>query len=54
MSRLFTMSRNSFLSKAKSSIEDVDDRDYLSSLVKATCAALPDPKPKKSRHVSEK
>ena len=35
-------------------IEDVDDRDYLSSLVKATCAALPDPKPKKSRHVSEK
>lgn len=30
-------------------IEDVDDRDYLSALVKATCAELPDPKPKKSK-----
>ncbi len=28
-------------------IEDVDDRDYLSALVKATCAALPEPKPRK-------
>lgn len=27
-------------------IEDVDDRDYLSALVKATCAELPAPKPK--------
>lgn len=27
-------------------IEDVDDRDYLSALTKATCAELPDPKPK--------
>ena len=30
-------------------IEDVDDRDYLSSLVKITCAALPEPKPKKKK-----
>ena len=30
-------------------IEDVDDRDYLSALVKATYAALPDPKPKKKK-----
>ena len=28
-------------------IEDVDDRDYLSALVKSTCAELPAPKPKK-------
>lgn len=28
-------------------IEDVDDRDYLSALIRVTCAALPDPKPKK-------
>lgn len=28
-------------------IEDVDDRDYLSALTRATCAALPEPKPKK-------
>ena len=28
-------------------IEDVDDRDYLSSLVSVTCAALPEPKIKK-------
>ena len=27
-------------------IDDVDDCDYLSSLVKATCAELPAPKPK--------
>ena len=27
-------------------IEDVDDRDYLSALVRATCAELPEPKPK--------
>ena len=30
-------------------IEDVDDRDYLSALVKATCAELPEPKPKKRK-----
>ena len=28
-------------------IEDVDDRDYLSALVKATCAELPEQKPKR-------
>ena len=28
-------------------IEEVDDRDYLAALTKTTCAALPDPKPKK-------
>ncbi len=28
-------------------IADVDDRDYLSQLVRETCKALPDPKPKK-------
>lgn len=27
-------------------IEDIDDRDYLSALVKATCDALPEPKSK--------
>lgn len=27
-------------------IEDVDDRDYLAALVRATCAELPEPKPK--------
>ena len=27
-------------------IEDIDDRDYLSALVKATCDVLPEPKPK--------
>ena len=27
-------------------IEDVDDREYLSALVHATCAELPEPKPK--------
>ncbi|MBO4599555.1 MAG: TfoX/Sxy family protein [Bacteroidales bacterium] len=30
-------------------IEEVDDRDYLSALTKATCDALPDPKPKKRK-----
>lgn len=30
-------------------IADVDDRDYLSSLVRETCKALPEPKPKKKR-----
>lgn len=30
-------------------IEDVDDRDYLSALVKATYAELPDPKPKNKK-----
>ena len=28
-------------------IEDVDDHEYLSTLVRATCKALPEPKPKK-------
>ena len=27
-------------------IEEVDDHDYLTALVKATCAELPEPKPK--------
>lgn len=30
-------------------IDDVDDRDYLSALVKATCAELPEPKRKKDK-----
>ncbi len=30
-------------------IADMDDRDYLSGLVKATCNALPEPKPKKKK-----
>lgn len=30
-------------------IEDVDDHDYLSELVKTTCAVLPEPKPKKKK-----
>ena len=30
-------------------IDDVDDRDYLSELVRETCKALPQPKPKKKR-----
>jgi len=30
-------------------IEDVDDRDYLSVLVRETCKALPQPKPKKKK-----
>ena len=30
-------------------IEDVDDRDCLAALVRATCAALPEPKPKKKQ-----
>ena len=28
-------------------IADVDDRDYLSELVRETCRELPEPKPKK-------
>ncbi len=35
--------------KAYYFIEDVDDRDYLSLLVRMTCRALPEPKPKKKR-----
>ena len=31
-------------------IEEVDDHDYLSALVRATCAALPEPKPKKKKN----
>ena len=32
-------------------IADVDDRDYLSQLVRETCAVLPEPKPKpKKKH----
>lgn len=30
-------------------IEDVDDRDYLTALAKTTCAALPDPTPKRPK-----
>ena len=30
-------------------IADVDDRDYLAVLVRATCRALPEPKPKKRK-----
>ncbi len=30
-------------------IEDVDDRDYLAALVKATCTELPAPKPKNKK-----
>lgn len=30
-------------------IEDIDDRDYLSALVKATCDELPEPKEKKKK-----
>lgn len=30
-------------------IEEVDDHDYLSALVRATCDALPEPTPKKKR-----
>ena len=30
-------------------IADVDDSDYLASLVSATCQALPEPKPKKKK-----
>lgn len=30
-------------------IEDVDDHDYLSALVKTTCATLPEPKAKKKK-----
>ncbi len=34
-------------------IEEIDDRDYLSSLVKATYQALPLPKPKKKNKQSQ-
>ena len=34
-------------------IEDIDDHDYISSLVRETCKALPEPKPKK-RSVTRK
>ena len=30
-------------------VENVDDRDFLTELVTETCAALPEPKPKKSK-----
>lgn len=30
-------------------IEDIDDRDYISMLVRETCKALPEPKPKKKK-----
>jgi TfoX/Sxy family transcriptional regulator of competence genes len=30
-------------------IEDIDDSDYVSELVRATCADLPEPKPKAKR-----
>ncbi|MBR5688268.1 MAG: TfoX/Sxy family protein [Prevotella sp.] len=30
-------------------IADVDDRDYLTMLVRETCKALPEPKPKKKK-----
>ena len=35
--------RNSFF------VENVDDRDFLTELVTETCAALPEPKPTKSK-----
>ena len=31
-------------------IEDVDDHEYLVRLVRATCKALPEPKPKRKRN----
>lgn len=30
-------------------ITDIDDRDYLSALVRETCKALPEPRPKKKK-----
>ena len=33
-------------------IADVDDRDYLTTLVRETCKALPEPKPKKKKKSS--
>lgn len=30
-------------------IDDIDDRDYISMLVRETCKALPEPKPNKKR-----
>ena len=35
-------------------VEDLDDRDLLTELVTATCAALPDPKSKKPKAKKEK
>lgn len=35
-------------------VEDVDDKEALVELVKATCAELPAPKPKKPKKVREK
>ena len=32
-------------------IDDIDDRDYLSALVRATCKALPEPKKRRQRPV---
>ena len=34
-------------------IEDVDDSDYLALLVRTTCAALPAPKPKKTKKTAK-
>lgn len=34
-------------------IEDVDDRDYLSALVRATCAELPEPR-RETDHIKKK
>ena len=31
-------------------VEDVDDREFLTGLVAATCAALPEPKPKRTKN----
>ena len=30
-------------------VEDVDDREFLTAIVTATCAALPEPKPKRPK-----
>ncbi|MBM6993988.1 MAG: TfoX/Sxy family protein [Prevotella sp.] len=30
-------------------LADIDDRDYISALVRATCNALPEPKPRKRK-----
>ena len=35
-------------------VEDVDDAEFLTGLVTATCDALPEPKPKKPRAKKEK
>ena len=31
-------------------VEDIDDREFLTGLVAATCAALPEPKPKRPKN----